>query len=116
MDKELKRINSEVIKIFNDFISSITINVDDVDEYFAKESLRCMILDLITGFDKQVIVKLRRNDNNEYELSGIQKRIYDNIIWIRDNLDVWNVVELPEDTENHIRIFEFKRIDLENVK
>jgi hypothetical protein len=114
MDRELKKINSEVIKIFNDFMRSIMKSVDseELDDYFSKKSLRSMILELITLDNTRIEVDTVKDDYGHYQYSGIEMRVLDNLKWRKRNLDVWDIKELPY--ENKKRIFEFTRKELVN--
>jgi hypothetical protein len=114
MDREIKKINSEVIKIFNDFMRSImkSVDIEELDNYFSKKSLRGMILDLITLDKTRIEIETIKDDYGHYQYSGIGMRVLENIKWIKRNLDVWDIQELPH--ENKKRVFEFTRKELKN--
>jgi hypothetical protein len=114
MDRELKKINSETIMIFNDFMRSImkSVDMEELDDYFSRKSLRAMILDLITLKNTRIEIEAKKDDYGHYQYSGIEARILENIKWIKRNLDVWDIQELPY--KNGKRIFEFKRKELKN--
>jgi hypothetical protein len=111
MKKELKKINSSVIKIFNDFMISIidSADVDELEDYFNKLALRNMILDLITMQRSKISFSADKDKNGHYRMGILAQKIHENIKWIKRNLDVWDIKELPyQDNE---RTFEFTRID-----
>jgi len=121
--EELKRINSTVITIFNDFMNSIKFDeVDyyekqdedeyDIDYFFFEKRIRLFILDLITEENPIRMVKSRIMKNGEYFTFGNSKQTLLIIDWIKNNLDVWEIIELDYDETKQNRIFEFKRKDI----
>jgi hypothetical protein len=112
MNKELKKINSETIKIFNDFMLSISKlkNNEDIEDYLHKKSLNHMILDLICDPNPVISIKMPKDKDGNFEKNrSLSNRLLEKIRWIEQNLDIWDVTELPYNEALQQRIFEFKR-------
>jgi len=95
MNEELKKINSDVVRIFKEFMNSLPVNTESPHSY-NRVGLRRLILDLIAENETTVRFDQKKDDNgNWFFTSHLQRRISENVEWIRDNLDVWEVIELP---------------------
>jgi hypothetical protein len=113
MDDKLKKINSEMAKIFNDFIIStdkfeIDNQFSNVTERLYFRSLKNFILRLIADSDKIISVSMLKR-NGKLKMTPFGKRIYNYIMWIKDNLDIWEITELPYDDILQHNKYELKR-------
>jgi hypothetical protein len=116
MKAELKNINSEVVKLFSDFMIAI-MEFTDLEDYRNKKALRSFILDLIAAGKFEIIAFSQLKENGEWRSSPLSTRILNNIEWVKSNLDVWDVRELeaeqmPYDDTLYDRRFMFDRKDL----
>jgi hypothetical protein len=118
---ETKRINSEVVKIFNDFMRSLP-RFEDSLRASQRNLARYHILNLIAEEQDTISFYQYENEDGDLDfLTRIDKRFYDTIEYIRDNLDVWDIEDLPpvrtfekdpdEDKVVYLRTFKFTRRD-----
>jgi len=113
----LKKINSDTIMVFNDFMRMLKLPenkyYDDIKTYYLNKSLNSLILDLITDNEPTVTISAKYDENGKLITNGLGNRILIMIEWIKNNLDVWNVEELEYNKETEKRTFIFKRKDYE---
>lgn len=111
MNEELKKLNSDVLKSFLDFMNSLY-ETTDIEEQPYKRYLAKMIICLLASGGRETITVYARRKNDEWQEKECSNIVLKSIDWIKSNLDVWEVTELPEEkfTEHlYLRNFKFER-------
>jgi hypothetical protein len=106
----LRHIDSDTVKIFNHLLRLIS-EVRIPNEFpglFLTTTTRILSM-LITDETDTIELSCRRGDKDEWCLNIVSKSVYKSIQWISDNLDVWDIEELPYNEVDKKRVFKFKR-------
>jgi hypothetical protein len=111
MNEELLRKSAEVINIYTDFMDSFV--VDDIADYKKKIDIKRFIVNLIIDKNGEIFIKKRKDKNGNYQFTGLSRRIYDSLIWIKENMDIWDIEEQPFETEHECIKMIVKRKDYE---
>jgi hypothetical protein len=93
---------SEAIRKVSDFIIMLS-DFDDDEEYKFNRALNKMLLDILSCGKYEIISFDQRKDaNGKFVSHSVDTTLtIECIEWIRDNLDVWEVKELPDTTVDY---------------
>jgi hypothetical protein len=101
MNDELKKISAESVKSLVRFFDTLPEEYDSGVKKWRIESMKLILFDLITQDNNvKVIHYTRKSKDGKWEFENKSNHyLYHDIMWIKKNMDVWDVNELRDRRE-----------------